>query len=142
MPDFSLPVSDFVSDGDPQVEACVLCDHTAPFTGAGPPELRYTPDLLIPIRQHQVVPVCEGKHAVKHLFICKKIQRKLCFQRSRLHTAHLVMYRRRSACRGSESLEGFILLPQSHTLLRQEVMLVDIWISGCRRERREKGVRS
>lgn len=40
------------------------------------------------------------------------------------------MYNRRSACSGSVSFEGFILLPQSHTLLREEVMLADSWISG------------
>lgn len=40
------------------------------------------------------------------------------------------MYKRRSACSGSESLGGFILLPQSHTLLSEDVMLDDIWISA------------
>lgn len=61
-----------MSDGDPQVKACVLCDHTAPLTGASPTQLRYAPDLLIPIGQHQVVPVCDGKQLVKkHLFIHK-----------------------------------------------------------------------
>lgn len=40
------------------------------------------------------------------------------------------MYSRRSACSGSESLCGFILLPQSHTLLREDVMLDDSWISA------------
>ncbi len=50
-----------MSYGDPQVKACVLCDHTAPVTGTRPTELRYTPDLLIPIRQLQVVPVSDGK---------------------------------------------------------------------------------
>lgn len=34
-------------------------------------------------------------------------------------------------CSGSVSLEGFILFPQSQTLLREDVMFVDIWISGC-----------
>lgn len=44
--------------------------------------------------------------------------------------SHLVMYKRRSACRGSESFAGFIFLPHSHTLVREDVMLVDSWISG------------
>lgn len=55
-----------MSDGDPKVKAGVLCDHTAPVTGASPTQLRYTPDLLIPVRQHQVVSVCDGRHTVKH----------------------------------------------------------------------------
>lgn len=31
-----LPVANFMSDGDPQVKACILCDHTTPITGASP----------------------------------------------------------------------------------------------------------
>lgn len=48
------------------------------------------------------------------------------------------MYNSRSACSGSVSLEGFILRPQSHTLLREEVMLGDIWISGWKRDHKNK----
>lgn len=70
--EFVLPVANFVSNGDPQIKACVLCDHTAPFIGASPTQLRYSPNLLVPIRQHQVVPVRDGRYTVKHgLFIHK-----------------------------------------------------------------------
>lgn len=62
-------MANFVGDGDPQVEACVLCDHTAPVAGASPTQLRYTPDLLIPVRQHQVVPVCDDKTYSKTRFV-------------------------------------------------------------------------
>lgn len=48
----------------------------------------------------------------------------------RLQISHLVIYRRRSAWRGSESFEGLIFLPHSHTLLRVDVMLLDSWSSG------------
>lgn len=53
-----------------------------------------------------------------------------------LKVRHLVMYNRRSACSGSESPGGFILLPQSHTLLREEVMLDDSWISAWEEPRK------
>lgn len=43
---------------------------------------------------------------------------------------YLVMYNTRSACRGSVSLEGMTLLAHSHTLLRDEEMLVEMLISG------------
>lgn len=84
-----------------------------------------------------------------YLFVCKDITVKQhIFSHSLLlvhywplhQVLYLVMYSRRSACNGSVSLEGLTLRPQSHTLLRVEVMLVDIWISGWKREDgREKG---
>lgn len=53
----ALPVTDLVSDGDAQVEARVLGDHAAPLATASSAQLRYTPDLFIPIGQRQVIPV-------------------------------------------------------------------------------------
>lgn len=53
---------------------------------------------------------------------------------------HLVMYKRRSACSGSESPGGFILLPQSHTLLSEDVMLDDSWISAWGEQRKALNV--
>lgn len=55
--DAALPVTNLMSDGNPQVKARVLGDHTAPLATASPTQLCYTPDLFIPIRQHQVIPV-------------------------------------------------------------------------------------
>lgn len=49
-----------MSDGDAQVEARVLCDHTAPLFGANPSQLSDSPDLLVPIRQLQVKPAGDG----------------------------------------------------------------------------------
>lgn len=46
-----------MSDGNPQVKARVLGDHAAPLTTAGPAQPCHTSDLVIPIRQHQVIPV-------------------------------------------------------------------------------------
>lgn len=57
----ALPVANFMCDGDSQVETRVLCDHTAPLIRASATQLRHTPHLLIPIRQHQVVPVSDAK---------------------------------------------------------------------------------
>lgn len=57
-----------MSDGDSQVKASVLCNHTAPVTGASPTELCYSPDLLVSIRQHQVIPDCDGKAKKKNHF--------------------------------------------------------------------------
>ena len=55
-------MTNFMSYSDPQVKPRVLRDHTAPFTGASPTQLCYSSDLLVPIRQHQVIPVCDGRH--------------------------------------------------------------------------------
>lgn len=49
---FALPVTNLMSDGNPQVEACVLSDHTAPLATASSTQLCYTSDLFIPIGQH------------------------------------------------------------------------------------------
>lgn len=46
-----------MSDGNPQVEARVLSDHAAPLATARPAQPCHTSDLVIPIRQHQVIPV-------------------------------------------------------------------------------------
>lgn len=46
-----LPVPYFMSDGDAQVKACVLCDHTVPVAGTSSAQLSYPPDLLVPIWQ-------------------------------------------------------------------------------------------
>lgn len=53
---FALPVTNLMSDGNPQVKACVLGDHTAPLATASSTQLCYTSDLFIPIGQHQVIP--------------------------------------------------------------------------------------
>lgn len=59
-----------MSDGDPQVKACILCDHTTPITGASPTKLRHAPDLFIPIGQHQVVPEFDLEIATyNHFFV-------------------------------------------------------------------------
>lgn len=49
-----------MSDGDAQVEARVLCYHTAPLFRANPSQLSYSPDLPVPIRQLQVEPGGDG----------------------------------------------------------------------------------
>ena len=123
---FVLPVAKFMSDGDPQIKACVLCDYTAPVTGASPTKLCYPSDLLVPIRQLQIIPECGGRNQL--LLTENNISAYNAVRYTQ--PTYLVIYKRRSACNGSVSLTGLILLPQSHTLLRDEVMLVDIWISG------------
>lgn len=54
---FALPVTNLMSDGNPQVETCVLGNHTAPLATAGSSQLCYTSHQFIPIRQRQVIPV-------------------------------------------------------------------------------------
>lgn len=56
----ALPVPNLMSDGNPQVETCVLGDHTAPLATASSTQLCYTSDLFIPVGQHQVVPLDAG----------------------------------------------------------------------------------
>lgn len=58
--EIALPVANFMSNCDAQVKACVLSDYTAPFTGARPTQLCYPSDLLVPTRQHQIIPVFVG----------------------------------------------------------------------------------
>lgn len=85
MCDSASPVANLMSDGDAQVKACVLRDHTAPFTGASPTQLRYTPDLVIPIRQQQVIPISDRR---QHTNITSNIKRThlQCRQLKGTHT--------------------------------------------------------
>lgn len=56
----ALPVTDLMSNSDPQVEARVLGDHTAPLATASTAQLCHTSHLFIPIGQRQVIPVDAG----------------------------------------------------------------------------------
>lgn len=66
----ALPVTNLMSDGNPQIEARVLGDHAAPLATAGPAQPCHTSDLVIPIRQHQVIPVgTRTPNTAEHLFL-------------------------------------------------------------------------
>ena len=58
-------MSDFMSDGDAQVKARVLCDHAAPVAGTGSAQLGHAPHQLVPVGQHQVVPVARPETSAR-----------------------------------------------------------------------------
>ena len=59
-PPAPVPVAYLVGDGDAQVEASVLCNHTVPVAGTSSAQLGHAPHLLVPIGQHQVEPLSKS----------------------------------------------------------------------------------